>query len=119
MRHTFIVFARFIIESTRFLMQMLLSMDPYHVDTLIQLSDFLMHQDQSEPAVDLLERALYACQLGFHSCGFSGNSYGSCRMDYAVPQNRSFFIAIFRYLFYVASRGCYRAALEYSKVLFL
>ena len=93
-------------------------MDPYHVDTLIQLSDYLMHQDQSEPAVDLLERALYACQLGSHS-DFNISSTGSCRLDYAVPENRSFYIAIFRYLFYVGSRGCYRAALEYCKVLFL
>lgn len=96
---------------------MVLSKAPYHVDTLLHLSDYLMHQDQSEVAVDMMERALYACQSAFHlTFNFAT---ASCRMDYRVQENRSFFVAIFRYLFYVASRSCYRAALEYSKVLLL
>lgn len=87
------------------------------MDTLLHLSDYLMRQDQSEVAVDVMERALYACQSAFHlTFNFAT---ASCRMDYRVQENRSFFVAIFRYLFYVASRSCYRAALEYSKMLLL
>ncbi|KAL5966213.1 Transcription factor 25 [Taenia solium] len=98
-------------------LSMVLSKAPYHVDTLLHLSDYLMHQDQSEVAVDMMERALYACQSAFHlTFNFAT---ASCRMDYRVQENRSFFVAIFRYLSYVASRSCYRAALEYSKVLLL
>ncbi|VDM32497.1 unnamed protein product [Hydatigera taeniaeformis] len=98
-------------------LSMVLSKAPYHVDTLLHLSDYLMHQDQSEAAVDMMERALYACQSSFHlTFNFAT---ASCRMDYRVQENRSFFVAIFRYLFYVASRSCYRAALEYSKALLL
>ncbi|KAL5107246.1 Transcription factor 25 [Taenia crassiceps] len=98
-------------------LSIVLSKAPYHVDTLLHLSDYLMHQDQSEVAVDMMERALYACQSAFHlTFNFAT---ASCRMDYRVQENRSFFVAIFRYLFYVASRSCYRAALEYSKVLLL
>ncbi|EUB57340.1 Transcription factor 25 [Echinococcus granulosus] len=98
-------------------LSMVLSKAPYHVDTLLHLSDYLMHQDQSEVAVDMIERALYACQSAFHlTFNFAT---ASCRMDYRVQENRSFFVAIFRYLFYVASRSCYRSALEYSKVLLL
>ncbi len=97
--------------------QMILAKSPYHVDTLLQLSEYLMHQDQSEVGVDLLERALYACQSAFH-LSFNFTS-GNCRLDYRVQENRSFFIALFRYVFYVASRSCYRSALEYSKMLLL
>ncbi|VDD75946.1 unnamed protein product [Mesocestoides corti] len=98
-------------------LSMVLSKAPYHVDTLLQLSDYLMHQDQSEVGADLLERALYAFQSAFHlSFNFSTRS---CRLDYRVQENRSLFVALFRYIFYVASRSSYRAALEYSKILLL
>lgn len=97
---------------------MILSKAPYHVDTLLTLSEVLMHQDQSEVAVDLLESALYACQTAFHF-GFSLTSNSSCHLDYRVQENRSLFIALFRYIFYIASRGCYRSSLEYSKALLL
>lgn len=96
---------------------MLLSRAPYHVDTLLQLSEYLMHQDQSEVAVDLLERALYALQSAFHvSFNFAS---GNCQLDYRVQENRSLFVGLFRYIYYVASRSCYRSALEYSKILLM
>nr|CDS26616.1 transcription factor 25 [Hymenolepis microstoma] len=100
------------------LLSMFLSKAPYHVDTLLSLSEYLMHQDQSEVASDLLERVLYAYQITFH-LGFSFSSARSCRLDYRLQENRSIFIAIFRYIFYVSSRSCYRSALEYSKALLL
>lgn len=98
--------------------QMILSKSPYHVDTLLQLSEALMHQDQSDVGVDLLERALYAFQSAFHM-SFNFTSVSNCYLDYRVQENRSLFIALFRYIFYVASRGCFRSALEYSKMLLL
>ncbi|VDN96863.1 unnamed protein product [Rodentolepis nana] len=100
------------------LLSMFLSKAPYHIDTLLSLSDYLKHQDQSEVASDLLERVLYAYQITFH-LGFSFSSSRSCRLDYRIQENRSLFFAIFRYIFYVSSRSCYRAALEYSKALLL
>ncbi|KAM3181346.1 hypothetical protein ACTXT7_014555 [Hymenolepis weldensis] len=99
-------------------LSMFLSKAPYHVDTLLSLSDYLMHQDQSEVAIDLLERALYACQVTFH-LGFSFSSASSCHLDYRIQENRSLFVALFRYIFYASSRSCYRSALEYSKALLL
>ncbi|KAM7542267.1 hypothetical protein Aperf_G00000018109 [Anoplocephala perfoliata] len=99
-------------------LSLILSKAPYHVDTLLSLSEVLMHQDQSEVAVDLLETALYAFQAAFH-LGFSLTSGSSCHLDYRVQENRSLFIALFRYIFYIASRGCYRSSLEYSKALLL
>ncbi|VDL92983.1 unnamed protein product [Schistocephalus solidus] len=98
-------------------MSLLLSKAPYHVDTLLQMSEYLMHSDNSEVAVDLLERALYVLQSAFHlSFNFST---GNCKLDYRIQSNRSLYIALFRYIFYIATRSCYRAALEYSKLLLL
>ncbi|VDN31280.1 unnamed protein product [Dibothriocephalus latus] len=96
---------------------LLLSKAPYHVDSLLQMSEYLMHSDNSEVAVDLLERALYVLQSAFHlSFNFSTEN---CKLDYRIQNNRSLYIALFRYIFYIATRSCYRAALEYSKLLLL
>nr|VZH91136.1 unnamed protein product [Spirometra erinaceieuropaei] len=98
-------------------LSLLLSKAPCHVDTLLQMSEYLMQSDNSEIAVDLLERALYVLQSAFHlSFNFST---GNCKLDYRIQTNRSLYIALFRYIFYIASRSCYRAALEYSKLLLL
>ncbi|TGZ62704.1 hypothetical protein CRM22_007294 [Opisthorchis felineus] len=89
---------------------------PYHIDSLLQLSEILMHQDNSEMGSDLLERVLHAYQSGFHSC--FNPLVGTCRLDYKRQENRGLFVALFRYVLYIGMRGCYRSALDYCKILF-
>uniref|UniRef100_A0A803VYF4 Transcription factor 25 n=1 Tax=Ficedula albicollis TaxID=59894 RepID=A0A803VYF4_FICAL len=64
---------------------LLLQMNPYHVDSLLQLSDVCRMQEDQEMARDLIERALYSLECAFHPV-FSLTS-GTCRLDYRRPEN--------------------------------
>ncbi|KAF8566461.1 hypothetical protein P879_02591 [Paragonimus westermani] len=88
---------------------------PYHVDSLLQLSGILLHQDNSEMSMDLLERVLHAYQSAFHPR--FNPALGTCRLDYRRQENRGLFVALFRYAVLIGSRGCYRNALDYCKIL--
>uniref|UniRef100_A0A5K4F292 Transcription factor 25 n=1 Tax=Schistosoma mansoni TaxID=6183 RepID=A0A5K4F292_SCHMA len=89
--------------------------NPYHIDSLLQLSEIMMHQEDTTVGTDLLERALHAFQSAFHP---SFNPFnGSCRLDFKRQVNRGLFVALFRYILKISERGCYRSALEYCKLL--
>uniref|UniRef100_A0A8C5R2B9 Transcription factor 25 n=1 Tax=Leptobrachium leishanense TaxID=445787 RepID=A0A8C5R2B9_9ANUR len=94
---------------------LLLQMNPYHVDSLLQLSDVCRLQDDQEMARDLIERALYSLECGFHPV-FSLTS-GTCRLDYSRPENRGFFLALFKHMYFLEKRGCPRTALEFCKLV--
>ncbi|XP_058701768.1 ribosome quality control complex subunit TCF25 isoform X2 [Poecile atricapillus] len=78
---------------------LLLQMNPYHVDSLLQLSDVCRMQEDQEMARDLIERALYSLECAFHPV-FSLTS-GTCRLDYRRPENRAFFLALFKHLMFL------------------
>ncbi|KFU85773.1 Transcription factor 25, partial [Chaetura pelagica] len=94
---------------------LLLQMNPYHVDSLLQLSDVCRMQEDQEMARDLVERALYSLECSFHPV-FSLTS-GTCRLDYRRPENRAFFLALFKHLMFLEKRGCPRTALEFCKLI--
>ncbi|NXC64448.1 TCF25 factor, partial [Aleadryas rufinucha] len=94
---------------------LLLQMNPYHVDSLLQLSDVCRMQEDQEMARDLIERALYSLEYAFHPV-FSLTS-GACRLDYRRPENRAFFLALFKHLMFLEKRGCPRTALEFCKLI--
>ncbi|XP_006902929.1 PREDICTED: transcription factor 25 [Elephantulus edwardii] len=93
----------------------LLQTSPYHVDSLLQLSDACRLQDDQEMARDLVERALYSLECAFHPL-FSLTS-GTCRLDYRRPENRSFYLALYKHMTFLEKRGCPRTALEYCKLI--
>ncbi|NP_001091405.1 transcription factor 25 L homeolog [Xenopus laevis] len=94
---------------------LLLQMNPYHVDSLLQLSDVCRIQEDQEMARDLIDRALYSLECAFHPV-FSLTS-GTCRLDYRRPENRGFFLALFKHMFFLEKRGCPRTALEFCKLI--
>ncbi|XP_069822171.1 ribosome quality control complex subunit TCF25 isoform X2 [Dendropsophus ebraccatus] len=94
---------------------LLLQMNPYHVDSLLQLSDVCRLQEDQEMARDLIERALYSLECAFHPV-FSLTS-GTCRLDYCRSENRGFFLALFKHMMFLEKRGCLRTALEYCKLI--
>ncbi|KAM6300611.1 ribosome quality control complex subunit TCF25 [Aegotheles albertisi] len=94
---------------------LLLQMNPYHVESLLQLSDVCRMQEDQEMARDLVERALYSLECSFHPV-FSLTS-GTCRLDYRRPENRAFFLALFKHLMFLEKRGCPRTALEFCKLI--
>ncbi|KAI7902170.1 transcriptional repressor TCF25-domain-containing protein [Cokeromyces recurvatus] len=89
---------------------------PYHVDSLLQLSEVAKHSGDWTTAGDFIERALYACERALHP-QFS-LSTGTVRLSYKRSENRSFFLAIFRHIQFLTRRGCWRTAFEFSKLLF-
>lgn len=93
----------------------LLQVNPYHIDSLLQLSDLCRIQEDQEMSRDLIERALYSFECAFHPV-FSLTS-GSCRLDYRRPENRGFFLALYRHMWFLEKRGCPRTALEFCKLI--
>lgn len=89
---------------------------PYHVDSLIQLSEMCRIQEDSAMAAELIQRSLYSVEAAFHS-NFSLTS-GKCRLSYKYRENRGFFLALFYHIGYVSKKGCHRTALEFCKLLY-
>nr|CAG4635660.1 EOG090X0BCY [Artemia franciscana] len=94
----------------------LLQLHPGHIDSLLQLSDICRMGEDPQTATELVERALYVLETSFHPSFNLGS--GCCRLDYRKPENRSFFMALFKRLMSVGQKGCYRTAMELCKVLF-
>ncbi|XP_029464206.1 transcription factor 25 isoform X2 [Rhinatrema bivittatum] len=94
---------------------LLLQMNPYHIDSLLQLSDVCRMQEDQEMARELIERALFSLECAFHPV-FSLTS-GSCSLDYRRPENRAFFLALFKHMIFLEKRGCSRTALEFCKLI--
>ncbi|XP_077104248.1 ribosome quality control complex subunit TCF25 isoform X4 [Siphateles boraxobius] len=61
------------------------------------------------------ERALYSFECSFHPV-FSLTS-GMCRLDYRRPENRAFYLVLFKHVIFLEKRGCPRTALEYCKLI--
>lgn len=88
---------------------------PYHVDSLLQLSEICKMGEDYQMAAELIERALYCLERSFHTI-FSLTT-GHSRLEYRRAENRSFYIALFRQIIFVGQKGCYRTALELCKLL--
>ncbi|XP_010216457.1 PREDICTED: transcription factor 25 [Tinamus guttatus] len=69
---------------------LLLQMNPYHVDSLLQLSDVCRMQEDQEMARDLI--VLFCLR-------------------------RAFYLALFKHLMFLEKRGCPRTALEFCKLI--
>lgn len=94
----------------------LLQVYPWHVDTLLQMSEVYRLQSDIGAASDFAERALYA----FDRClmpGFNVQS-GSCRLDFDFVENRPMFTALHRIISYLGRRGCWATAFNFAKLLF-
>ncbi|XP_075966019.1 ribosome quality control complex subunit TCF25 [Anarhichas minor] len=93
----------------------LLQLNPYHIDSLLQLSDVCRIQEDQEMARDLIERALYSFECACHPL-FSLTS-GTSRLDYLRTENRAFYLALYKHMMFLEKRGCPRTALEYCKLI--
>ena len=89
---------------------------PYHIDSLLQLSDICRMGDDTQMATELIERSLFILENAFHP-SFNLAS-GNCRLEYKQQENRALFLAIFKHLVYIGQRGCHRTALEFCKLLY-
>ncbi|WWC92247.1 uncharacterized protein L201_007201 [Kwoniella dendrophila CBS 6074] len=94
----------------------LLQVYPWHVDTLLQMSEVYRLQSDIGAASDYAERALYA----FDRClmpSFSVSS-GASRLDFDRVENRPMFTALHRIISYLGRRGCWVTAFNFAKLLY-
>lgn len=88
---------------------------PYHVDTLLQLAELYRQMGELDRAADQIERSLYVLESSWN---IAFKPYdGNCRLRFDVLENRSLYVALFRYSQLLTRRGLHRTALEMSKLL--
>ncbi|EPZ34942.1 Transcription factor 25 domain-containing protein [Rozella allomycis CSF55] len=93
----------------------LLRSNPFHISSLLTVSDFLGHSGDAQGAANLIERALYAFERSFHPT-FKVNSRNILSFNYY--ENRQFYLILFRHLKYQSQKGCWRTCFEFSKYIF-
>lgn len=89
----------------------------YHISTLLQVSEIAKQQRDNATASELLERALFTFGRSVHST-FSGNlAAGKARLDFRRPENREFWLAVWRYIITLGVKAIWRTALEWARLL--
>eukprot|EP00298_Acanthocystis_sp_HF-20_P002808 c13198_g1_i1.p1 GENE.c13198_g1_i1~~c13198_g1_i1.p1 ORF type:complete len:487 (-),score=182.90 c13198_g1_i1:22-1302(-) len=95
----------------------LLSSCPYHVDTLLQLSEVARHSGDAEAAFDFIQMAIHGLENSFHPEFDLGS--GTCRVPFAIEENRSLFRALFIYMQILGRTGAHKSAFECSKIILM
>eukprot|EP01083_Nonionella_stella_P069317 184725_1 len=93
----------------------LLQRYPYHINSLLQMSEIMKLHGQHAESASFVERSVYRFETAFHS-KFSATN-GTCRIDYSDPANRSFFLALYRQSQNLGNRACPKSALSVLKLL--
>ncbi|KAK8180356.1 transcriptional repressor TCF25-domain-containing protein [Phyllosticta capitalensis] len=95
----------------------LLQFNPYHISTLLQVSDIAKQERDHATSGDLLERALFSFGRSVHSTFSNSVSQGKARMDFRRPENREFWLAAWRYIANLGMRSTWRTVYEWTKLL--
>ncbi|KXS19540.1 hypothetical protein M427DRAFT_52951 [Gonapodya prolifera JEL478] len=104
---------------------------PYHVSTLLALSEVYRHSGDHQTAIELLDRSLYALEVAFHprftpftlssqnkAVPVTGTSSVACSiLPYSNPLNRTFHIALCKHAQALSRGSRHRSALETVKVM--
>lgn len=96
---------------------LLLQQNPYHVATLLQVSEIAKQERNHAVAGDLLERALFSFGRAVHSTFSKKLTEGKARLDFRRPQNREFWLATWRYMQNLSMRATWRTVYEWAKLL--
>jgi hypothetical protein len=96
----------------------LLKQNPYHISTLLQVSNVAKQDQNMALAAELCERALFTFGRLATTSFRQSLEQGRARLDFMRPENREFWLASFRYLSSLIRKGTYRTALEWAKVMF-
>ena len=89
----------------------------YHISTLLQVSEIAKHQGDHSVSGDLLERALFSFGRSIHSSFHSALAQGTARLDFRRPENREFWLTVWRYITNLGQRGTWRTSYEWAKLL--
>ena len=95
----------------------LLQHNPYHISTLLQVSEIAKQERDHTTSGDLLERALFSFGRAVHSTFAKTLAGGKVRLDFARPENREFWLASWRYMQNLSMRATWRTGYEWAKLL--
>lgn len=95
----------------------MLQFNPYHISTLLQVSEIAKQQGDHSVSGDLLERALFSFGRSVHSSFTAALAEGKARLDFRRPENREFWLAAWRYATNLGQRGTWRTAYEWAKLI--
>ncbi|KAF4551837.1 Transcriptional repressor TCF25-like protein [Elsinoe fawcettii] len=95
----------------------LLQMNPYHISTLLQVSEIAKQERDNATSGDLLERALFTFGRSLHSTFANSLAQGKARLDFRRPENREFWLAVSRYIGNLSLRATWRTVFEWAKLL--
>ncbi|KAL4750751.1 hypothetical protein BDW72DRAFT_175204 [Aspergillus terricola var. indicus] len=95
----------------------LLQYNPYHISTLLQVSEIAKHQGDHAVSADLLERALFNFGRSVHSSFGNRLKDGRARLDFLHAENRELWLVGWRYIANLGMKGTWRTAYEWAKLL--
>lgn len=95
----------------------LLRRKPYHIATLLQVSEIAKVQGDHFVSGDLIERALFNFGRSVHSTFGVAVKEGAARLAFSEPANRELYLSIWRYIRNLEQRGTWKTAFEWAKVL--
>lgn len=94
-----------------------LQYNPYHISTLLQVSEIAKHQGDHAVSADLMERALFNIGRSVHSSFAKRLKDGEARLDFIHAENRELWLVGWRYISNLGMKGTWRTAYEWSKLL--
>ncbi|CAL5867647.1 uncharacterized protein PFLUO_LOCUS1866 [Penicillium psychrofluorescens] len=94
-----------------------LQYNPYHISTLLQVSEVAKHQGDHAVSADLLERALFNIGRSAHSSFGNRLKEGQARLDFLHGENRELWLVGWRYMANLGMKGTWRTAYEWAKLL--
>ncbi|OKL58814.1 hypothetical protein UA08_05631 [Talaromyces atroroseus] len=95
----------------------LLQYNPYHLSTLLQVSEIAKHQSDHAVSADLLERALFNIGRSAHSSFGAQLQAGKAKLDFMQTENRELWLTVWRYIANLGMKGTWRTAYEWAKLL--
>jgi hypothetical protein len=95
----------------------LLQHNPYHISTLLQVSEIAKQESDHATSGDLLERALFSLGRAVHSTFSKNLAEGKARLDFNRPENREFWLASWKYMQNLSMRATWRTVYEWAKLL--
>ena len=94
---------------------MSLRQSPFHIDTLLQASEYYRHQGDHTQGAELIERALFTLDDAMDP---SFNiSTGRVRLPFGITENRIFYLVLWKEIQNLGKRGCWRTCFEFTKLL--
>ncbi|EAT87308.2 hypothetical protein SNOG_04917 [Parastagonospora nodorum SN15] len=88
-----------------------------HNRTYQETQTQFQQQRDNATASELLERALFTFGRSVHSTFSKNLAAGKARLDFRRPENREFWLAIWRYIGTLTVRATFRTAFEWAKLM--